>query len=32
MARLGELDCGRLRDGTLLYLAQMKGTTTGNPA
>ena len=29
MARLGERDCGRLRDGALLYLAGMKGTTTG---
>ena len=31
MARLGELDCGRLRAGALLYLARMKGTTAGNP-
>jgi len=31
MARLGELDCGRLRAGVLLYLARMKGTTAGNP-
>ena len=31
MARLGELDCGRLRDGALLYLARTKETTAGNP-
>jgi hypothetical protein len=29
MARLGELDGGPLRDGALLYLARMKGTTAG---
>ena len=32
MARLGEVHCARLRDGTLLYLARMKGTTAENPA
>ncbi len=31
MACVGELDCRRLREGALLYLARMKGTTTGNP-
>ena len=30
IARLGELDCGRLRDDALLYLARMKATPTGN--
>jgi hypothetical protein len=30
MARLGELDCRRLRDGALLYLARMKGATSEN--
>ena len=31
MARLGEVHCARLRDGTLLYLARMRGTTAENP-
>jgi hypothetical protein len=28
MARLGEFDCGRLREGALRYLAEMKETAT----
>jgi len=28
MARLGELDCDRLREGALRYLAEMKETAT----
>jgi hypothetical protein len=28
MARLGELDCDRLREGGLRYLAEMKETVT----
>jgi hypothetical protein len=28
MARLGELDCERLREGALRYLAEMKETAT----
>ena len=28
MARLGELDCDRLREGALGYLAEMKETAT----
>jgi hypothetical protein len=31
MARLGELDCDRLHEGALRYLAEMRGTATPAP-